>query len=89
MYQIIFFICAALFGRFVTEYNQLEEALQRDEEVKCEWHLRIRELEDTVWNITDTRRCEAEQERYAIMTSGWIEDRWGWELAGWKTFHQR
>ena len=75
MYQRVFLICAAVLVRFVTEYNQLEEALQCDEEAKCEWHLRIQELENTIWNITDTRRCEAEQERYAIMTSGWIEDR--------------
>ena len=54
----------------------MEEALQRDEEVKCEWHLRIQELESAIWNITDTRRCEAEQERYTTMTSGWIEDRY-------------
>ena len=60
----------------MTEYNQTEEALQRDEEVKCEWHLRIQELESAIWNITDTRRCEAEQERYTTMTSGWIEDRY-------------
>ena len=53
----------------------MEEALQCDEEAKCEWHLRIQELENAIWNITDTRRCEAEQERYNIMTSGWIEDR--------------
>lgn len=59
----------------MSDYNAMSGPLLRDQEVKCEWHMRIQELESTIWNITDTRRCEAEQERYNVMTSGWIEDR--------------
>ncbi|KAJ7335057.1 hypothetical protein JRQ81_012998, partial [Phrynocephalus forsythii] len=66
---------------FVTQwqadYNLVADDLWDDDETKDELHQRVTDLRDRLWDICENRREEAEQERYEIMSNGWLPDRMG------------
>ena len=51
--------------------------MREDEEVKAELHQRIADLNETLWNICDTKKAESEKERETIMNNGWLPDKTG------------
>ncbi|NXB23769.1 SPEF2 protein, partial [Rhagologus leucostigma] len=59
------------------EFNSIADDLQDDEETKAELHQRVTNLRDLLWDICDSRREEAEQERINIMNEEWLPDRRG------------
>ncbi|XP_051845733.1 sperm flagellar protein 2 isoform X9 [Antechinus flavipes] len=59
------------------DYNNLPEDLWDDEETKAELHQRVNDLRDRLWDICDTRKEEAEQERAAIIDESWLQDHLG------------
>ncbi|NXW94589.1 SPEF2 protein, partial [Alopecoenas beccarii] len=59
------------------DFNSVADDLREDEETKAELHQRVTDLRDFLWDICDSRREEAEQERTDIMNDGWLPDRRG------------
>jgi hypothetical protein len=62
-------IYASKYNKFTEEYPELLE----DAEVKQEFLQDVVDLSDKIWEIIDTRKNEAIQERNKIMLSGWVE----------------
>ncbi|NXF05043.1 SPEF2 protein, partial [Smithornis capensis] len=59
------------------DFNSISDDLQDDEETKAELHQRVTDLRDLLWDICDSRREEAEQERTDIMKKDWLPDHRG------------
>ncbi|XP_074138791.1 sperm flagellar protein 2 isoform X12 [Sminthopsis crassicaudata] len=59
------------------DFNNLPEDLWDDEETKAELHQRVNDLRDRLWDICDTRKEEAEQERASIIDESWLQDHLG------------
>ncbi|NXB50519.1 SPEF2 protein, partial [Leucopsar rothschildi] len=59
------------------DFNSIADDLQDDEETKAELHQRVTDLRELLWDICDSRREEAEQERIGIMNEEWLPDRRG------------
>ncbi|NXB65016.1 SPEF2 protein, partial [Struthidea cinerea] len=64
-------------SQWQTDFNSIADDLQDDEETKAELHQRVTNLRDLLWDICDSRREEAEQERINIMNEEWLPDRRG------------
>ncbi|NXA94808.1 SPEF2 protein, partial [Melanocharis versteri] len=64
-------------SQWQTDFNSIADDLQDDEETKAELHQRVTDLRDLLWDICDSRREEAEQERIGIMNEEWLPDRRG------------
>ncbi|XP_076973078.1 sperm flagellar protein 2 isoform X6 [Tamandua tetradactyla] len=66
---------------FVTQwqadFNSFPDDLWDDEETKAELHQRVNDLRDRLWDICDTRKEEAEQERFDIINESWLQDSLG------------
>ncbi|XP_008416454.1 sperm flagellar protein 2 isoform X1 [Poecilia reticulata] len=55
-------------------FNSVPDDMREDEETKAELHLRLDELQERLWDITDKRKEEDNQERSAFMYDGWLEE---------------
>ncbi|NXD05421.1 SPEF2 protein, partial [Certhia familiaris] len=64
-------------SQWQTDFNSIADDLQDDEETKAELHQRVTDLRDLLWNICDSRREEAEEERIGIMNEEWLPDHRG------------
>ncbi|NWX34313.1 SPEF2 protein, partial [Notiomystis cincta] len=64
-------------SQWQTDFNSIADDLQDDEETKAELHQRVTDLRDLLWDLCDSRREEAEQERIGIMNEEWLPDRRG------------
>ncbi|XP_047361824.1 sperm flagellar protein 2-like [Vespa velutina] len=63
-----------LLEEFQRSYNDdISEDMRDDEEVKCELHCRLTDFQTHLWNICDSRRLEAEEERQKIVREGWTD----------------
>jgi vacuolar-type H+-ATPase subunit H len=51
--------------------------MREDEETRAELHERVDDLRERLWSICDERKEQAEEERNAIMSDGWLDDRLG------------
>ncbi|XP_053770233.1 sperm flagellar protein 2 isoform X1 [Desmodus rotundus] len=61
-------------SQWQADFNSLPEDLWDDEETKAEVHQRVNDLRDRLWDICDTRKEEAEQERLDIINQSWLQD---------------
>ncbi|XP_065069955.1 sperm flagellar protein 2-like [Rhopilema esculentum] len=59
------------------EYNSTADDMRDDEDTKAEMHQQLDDLCERLWNISDTRKEDAEAERSRIMNEGWLEDHVG------------
>ena len=64
----------SLITTFQKEFNSLDEEYRSDVSVKAELHKRVDVLRDELWEISDRRKDEAENERSKIGKSTWIQD---------------
>ncbi|XP_063280058.1 sperm flagellar protein 2 isoform X1 [Prinia subflava] len=64
-------------SQWQTDFNSVADDLRDDEETKAELHQRVTDLRDLLWDVCDSRRQEAEQERIGIMNEEWLPDRRG------------
>ncbi|XP_036602308.1 sperm flagellar protein 2 [Trichosurus vulpecula] len=64
-------------SQWQADFNNLPEDLWDDEETKAELHQRVNDLRDRLWDICDTRKEEAEQERADIIDESWLQDHLG------------
>ncbi|TRY71440.1 hypothetical protein DNTS_011674 [Danionella cerebrum] len=56
------------------DYNSIPDSLREDEETKGELHQRLDDLRERLWDISDKRKEEAEQERRAVIEDTWLDD---------------
>eukprot|EP01135_Chromosphaera_perkinsii_P000517 Nk52_evm11s106 gene=Nk52_evmTU11s106 len=58
-------------------YNALDDDMRDDPETKAELHRRVEDLKEQLWDISDARKEEAEEERHFVMEERWLEDHLG------------
>lgn len=51
--------------------------MREDVEMKAELHQTVEDLQEKLWDISDKKKAEAEEERQSIMTEQWLEDHIG------------
>ncbi|KAJ8262653.1 hypothetical protein COCON_G00151100 [Conger conger] len=61
-------------SRWQQDYNSLPEDMREDEQTKAELHQRLDDLREGLWDVTDSRREEAERERAGVLADGWLGD---------------
>ncbi|XP_071436825.1 sperm flagellar protein 2 [Pithys albifrons albifrons] len=61
-------------SQWQADFNSISDELRDDEETKAELHQRVTDLRDLLWDICDSRREDAEQERTDIMNTHWLPD---------------
>ncbi|NXY42038.1 SPEF2 protein, partial [Ceuthmochares aereus] len=61
-------------SQWQTDFNSIADDLREDEETKEELHQRVTDLRDRLWDICDSKREEAEQDRTDTMNDGWLPD---------------
>ena len=54
--------------------NDIDIDMRDDPETKQELHQRAEDLKEALWELSDKRRDESEEERKRIMKDGWIDD---------------
>jgi adenylate kinase family enzyme len=59
---------------FQISFNSMEDELRSDIDAKCELHQRALELQDKLWDMTEKRKEEADQERGTIVSFRYLED---------------
>ncbi|XP_027756412.1 sperm flagellar protein 2-like isoform X1 [Empidonax traillii] len=64
-------------SQWQADFNSISDDLRDDEETKAELHQRVTDLRDLLWDICDSRRKDAEQERIDIMNKDWLPDHRG------------
>uniref|UniRef100_A0A2K6GF76 Sperm flagellar 2 n=1 Tax=Propithecus coquereli TaxID=379532 RepID=A0A2K6GF76_PROCO len=64
-------------AQWQTDFNSLPDDLWNDEETKAELHQRVNDLRDRLWDICDTQKEDAEQERLDIINESWLQDSLG------------
>ncbi|PZC73508.1 hypothetical protein B5X24_HaOG209440 [Helicoverpa armigera] len=60
-----------LVSRFQKDYNDFENDWRDINFTKNEWHCRVKELQDRLYNICDERKLHAEQQRLALIADNW------------------
>ncbi|KAK9523304.1 hypothetical protein VZT92_019705 [Zoarces viviparus] len=63
-----------LVSHWQKDYNSIADDMRADEETKAELHLRLDELREHLWDISDKRKAEDEKEKANLMGSGWLEE---------------
>nr|XP_046243810.1 sperm flagellar protein 2 isoform X8 [Scatophagus argus] len=63
-----------LVSQWQKDFNSIPDDMREDEETKAELHMRLDELCERLWDVSDKRKEEDEQERAALMDEGWLED---------------
>jgi hypothetical protein len=58
----------------IKNFNEIDPDMRDDLETKQELHQRADDLKESLWEMSDRRRDEAEEERKKIMKDGWVED---------------
>ena len=66
--QILLLDYQMKYNKFLDDYPDLKD----DPAVKEEHHQEVDDLNDKIYEIIETRKNEAVDERKKIMTSGWI-----------------
>lgn len=59
---------------FQSKFNDIDDDLRPDSDVKCELHVRVSELEETLMEIADERRDRSEKYRKKVVSDNWVAD---------------
>ncbi|XP_059830043.1 sperm flagellar protein 2-like [Hypanus sabinus] len=78
----------AFVSQWQDDYNSIPDDLHGDDDVKAELMLRLYTLRECLWDISDKRKEEAEQERQNAMGNGWLQDHLGIVLNLYSTLMQ-
>uniref|UniRef100_A0A3B4THJ8 Sperm flagellar 2 n=1 Tax=Seriola dumerili TaxID=41447 RepID=A0A3B4THJ8_SERDU len=62
-----------LVSQWQKDFNSIPDDMREDEDTKAELHLRL-DLRERLWDISDKRKEQDEQERASLMCDGWLED---------------
>ncbi|XP_029296259.1 sperm flagellar protein 2 isoform X2 [Cottoperca gobio] len=63
-----------LVSHWQKDFNSIPDDMREDEDTQAELHLRLDELRERLWDISDKRKEEDDQERAALMGDGWLEE---------------
>ncbi|CAK6950682.1 sperm flagellar protein 2 [Scomber scombrus] len=63
-----------LVSQWQKDFNKIPDDMREDEDSKAELHQRLDDLRERLWDISDKRKEEDEQERAFLMGDGWLED---------------
>ncbi|KAM9360630.1 sperm flagellar protein 2 [Symphorus nematophorus] len=63
-----------LVSQWQKDFNSIPDDMREDEETKAELHLRLDDLCERLWDISDKRKEMDEQEKAALMGKGWLEE---------------
>ncbi|XP_029366498.1 sperm flagellar protein 2 isoform X2 [Echeneis naucrates] len=63
-----------LLSQWQKDFNSIPDDMKEDEDTKAELHLRLDELRERLWDISDKRKEQDEQEKTSLMCDGWLED---------------
>ncbi|XP_054467241.1 sperm flagellar protein 2 [Anoplopoma fimbria] len=63
-----------LVSHWQKDFNSIPDDMREDEDTKAELHLRLDELRERLWDISDKRKEEDEKERAKVMGDGWLEE---------------
>ncbi|KAK2837810.1 hypothetical protein Q5P01_015022 [Channa striata] len=63
-----------LVSQWQKDFNSKPDDMREDEDTKAELHLRLDELLERLWDISDKCKEQNEQERDALMYDGWLEE---------------
>ncbi|XP_033973576.1 sperm flagellar protein 2 [Trematomus bernacchii] len=63
-----------LVSHWQKDFNSIPDDMRKDEDTKAELHLRLDELRERLWDISDKCKEEDEQEKAALMGDGWLEE---------------
>jgi hypothetical protein len=61
-------------NEFIRSFNDLPRDLRANLDVKRELQKRVDELQERLWNLSDTKKDEAEQELRRIKEQEWVEE---------------
>ncbi|TWW60641.1 Sperm flagellar protein 2 [Takifugu flavidus] len=61
-------------SRWQKDFNSIPDDMRQDEETKAELHLRLDELCECLWDISNKRKMEDEKEMSAVMGEGFLEE---------------
>ncbi|XP_011862082.1 PREDICTED: sperm flagellar protein 2-like, partial [Vollenhovia emeryi] len=56
---------------FHRAFNEIDEDLREDLDMKCELHCRVDSFRTELWDLCDARKHEAEEERKRTLRNGW------------------
>ncbi|XP_014609178.1 PREDICTED: sperm flagellar protein 2-like [Polistes canadensis] len=62
-----------LLNEFQLMFNEINDDMRNDEDVKCELHCRLIEFQTRLFDICDLKRREAEEERRKIVNEHWTD----------------
>ncbi|XP_011059054.1 PREDICTED: sperm flagellar protein 2-like [Acromyrmex echinatior] len=57
---------------FQQAFNEIDDDLRKDLDMKCELHCRVDDFQKELWELCDARRYEAEEERKRTLRNQWI-----------------
>ncbi|KAM6943903.1 sperm flagellar protein 2 [Lycodopsis pacificus] len=63
-----------LVSHWQKDFNSKADDMREDKETKAELHLRLDELRECLWDISDKRKEEDEKESANLMGDGWLEE---------------
>ncbi|XP_069700124.1 sperm flagellar protein 2-like [Periplaneta americana] len=63
--------------RFQKNYNEIDEDMRQDNEIKSELHCRVSEVQNELWDICDQHKKEVEGERQKIIRENWFAEEMG------------
>ncbi|XP_040898495.1 sperm flagellar protein 2 [Toxotes jaculatrix] len=63
-----------LVSQWQKNFNSIPDDMREDEDTKAELHLRLDELRENLWDISDKCKDQDEQERASFMCDSWLED---------------
>ncbi|XP_078286656.1 LOW QUALITY PROTEIN: sperm flagellar protein 2 [Rhinoraja longicauda] len=64
-------------SRWLEDFNSVNDDLRSDNDVKAELLLRLYNLRECLWDISDRRKEEAMRERQNLIGNGWLQDHLG------------
>ncbi|XP_067469766.1 sperm flagellar protein 2 [Thunnus thynnus] len=63
-----------LVSQWQKDFNKIPGDMREDEDTKAELHQRLDDLRERLWDISDKRKEEDEQEKALLTDDGWLED---------------
>uniref|UniRef100_A0A3Q3M832 Sperm flagellar 2 n=1 Tax=Mastacembelus armatus TaxID=205130 RepID=A0A3Q3M832_9TELE len=63
-----------LVSQWQNDFNSIADDMREDEDTKADLHVRLDELRERLWDISDKRKEQDQQTRADIMGSGWLEE---------------
>ncbi|KAL8583785.1 hypothetical protein ACOMHN_036420 [Nucella lapillus] len=67
----------SLVEQWQRDFNAVPSYRREDEQTRAELQQRVDDLRERLWSVCDQRKDQAERQRTAVMTDGWLDHRLG------------